>query len=227
MNVKGTKAQKRARIGEMLNSQSDDDLAALLQAAVDLMIEGVRRHEQERGMTAGETIVARLSWGYEDDILDFPLRGRRVREWLPRSYYIPRSGGGGRGLPPGYVCRPLPVERIWWDIPLDAKLSIGQRIYNGCKAAEEACSNDDTRVATLLAEAQLEMLRDPFAAFASLRSGNEPPPSRAQRIEALVEFFEMMMPGRRSGGRGGAWGRVPDHIKEQYGCCLPATRTLM
>src|SRR5262245_54523460 len=144
-----------------------------------------------------------------------------------RSYYIPRSGGGGRGLPPGYVCKPLPVERIWWDIPLDAKLSIGQRIYNGCKAAEEVCSNDDTRVATLLAEAQLEMLRDPFAAFASLRSGNEPPPSRAQRIEALVEFFEMMMPGRRSGGRSGALGRVPDHIKEQYGCCLPATRTLM
>jgi hypothetical protein len=55
-------------------------------------------------------------------------------------------------------------------------------------------SNDDTRVATLIMEAQLDMLERPFASIASLGAK---PPTNLERIEASVDFFEMRMRGER------------------------------
>jgi hypothetical protein len=73
--------------------------------------------------------------------------------------------------------------------PLEAKLSIGTRWYEECKAAEEDNwdSDDDTRVATLLMEAQLDMLEG------RLFSGAKPPANRAERIEALMGFYELII----------------------------------
>jgi hypothetical protein len=119
------------------------------------------------------------------------VRGRRVLDWLPRSHYIPHPKPG-RGRPLGYVNKPLRVERaLGDDIPLEAKLSIGERMYEECRAEEARCSNDDTRVATLLLEAQLDMLKVSAASLAS--RGPAKHLTREQRIEALADFFWMLM----------------------------------
>jgi hypothetical protein len=129
--------------------------------------------------------------GNEAKVLDLPVRGRRLRDWLPPSYdehvWDLRYGGHVEQLH-------ARLSRLG-DIPLGAKLSIGKDWYEKCKAEEAWDSNDDTRVATLLMEAQLDMLEGPFASIASL--GAKPPTTRAERIEHLADFFEMMMRGQR------------------------------
>jgi hypothetical protein len=192
------KALKRAQIEGFLGSKSDDELAELMEAAWRLALETMEQVERQTGMTVGEGIVRRLHrWGCHKEILDFPVRGRRVRDWLPRSHYIPHPKSG-RGRPLGYVNAPLRVEHadaLGQDIPLGAKLSIGERMYEECRAEEARCSNDDTRVATLLLEAQLDMLKVSAASLAS--RGPAKQLARAERIEALADFFEMLRKGRR------------------------------
>jgi hypothetical protein len=187
-----TKAQQRARIREVLERQNDDDLAALQEEAQELALAALELDKQETGMSPGERVIDHLRYhANEAKVLDLPVRGRRLRDWLPPSYdehvWNLRYGGHVEELH-------AELSQLG-DIPLGAKLSIGRDWYEKCKAEEAWDSNDDTRVATLLMEAQLDMLERPFASIASL--GAKPPTTRAERIEHLVDFFEMIVRGQR------------------------------
>jgi hypothetical protein len=185
-----TKAHKRARIREILDGQSDDEIAALLKEMQDLSLAGLQIFKQRAGMTPGEIIVDRLRYQpHAHEVLRLPLRGRPLRDWLPPSYdeHVWRLRRGGH------------VDQLHARLsevggPLGPKVLIGKRWYEECKAEEEWHADDDTRVATLLLEAQLDMLERPFASIASLGSKS---PTRSERIETLVRFFEMMLNGKR------------------------------
>jgi hypothetical protein len=201
-----TKEEKRAWLEEFLNNRSDDELAEMLEAAFQLAVEAMEQVERRDGMTVGEIVVDRLRHrGHEDDILYLPLRGRHVLNWLPPIYYV------------WYVAfQPacsLPVAVSWLgDIPLDAKLSIGQSMYEDvpphakprCPKLDELAGWEprldgdremNERVAKLLLEAQLDMVKVSAASIAA--RGLNKDLTREQRIKGLMGLFEMLIGPRR------------------------------
>jgi hypothetical protein len=192
-----TGTQKMFLLRDFLDSLSDEDLATLCDDDRTAAILGRRRNVpdevgwlllRDSDLTLGEFILTGMR---NADVLKLPVRGRRLRDWLPPSYdgHV-HTLRNSHHVHVKELCRHPRLR----DGSLATKIAVVKRDYEQAQAREAArVADDDARVATLLLEAQWNMLERPIASLATLASLSKPPTTRAERIETLMHGFAIIV----------------------------------
>ena len=183
--TKMTKAQRSEKLAEVraiLETHSDTEIAEMANEALAMIGKALAMVEQEPGCTIGELVIDQVACS-QGKVLDMPLRGGKLKDFLPPSY---AQRGISRSMQCGAYFAEFESPLLGFrDVPLEAKISIIKRVYSDRKADVEKSPNDDAkRVKLLVAEAQHDLLTNPFR-------NSRFPATRVGQLALLMGFFDM------------------------------------